>query len=506
MPYRLLVFLCGVLCLLSVIAEARELLQVSFWHRHGARDAPIMLNGSINWNYAMLTEPGAMMATNLGTFLRQRYMSTYPNFLPTDFPRFYEDAKYFGQTGVDARCVQTGYGAARFMMGVGSEYNIPFILTTPVLTDYDLSFMDYYPNEAIRRYTQKFMNNNSLSQSMFTREEFAIIGQYLPDPSICAGEADNYCASLGYDYAQCYMTNDGWSMAPGLEALFPRLLQFQAYSNRFFFGWNKDDPYAPMGSDAYSDVKIVLDNAMSVLATAAAGEAATVPIINQYSTHDNVLAGLMSTFGVVPFSSGNYTYWVPRFAEVITVEVYDDGNLSFWWSTPSQDYGSGYIYTEYRPLEVSCITEAGVTYLSDECPVDDVYRYLNTSAPQWNLIPPNSIRECYLAPEDAQTCNYVGLNGVDDTRCGYYRQYCPNNACNWESGLVLDMANGYQCVQVETVVSRKAFWDSTKVAIPSAIGSFVGAAILGALLAHVMGVSRGEALKSDLDSNVQARV
>eukprot|EP00742_Colponemidia_sp_Colp-10_P024380 GILJ01029252.1.p1 GENE.GILJ01029252.1~~GILJ01029252.1.p1 ORF type:complete len:125 (+),score=15.85 GILJ01029252.1:254-628(+) len=109
--------------------------------------------------------------------------------------------------------------------------------------------------------------------------------------------------------------------------LFPRLLQFQAYSNRFFFSYNREDPYAPMGSDAYADVKIVLDNAKSIIRSSAAGAKATAPIINQYSTHDNVLAGLMSTLGVLPFSSGNYTYWVPRFAQVMTVEVYSDGNL-----------------------------------------------------------------------------------------------------------------------------------------------------------------------------------
>lgn len=474
------------------VAEGRELLQVSFWHRHGARDAPILVDGNINWNYAMLTQPGEVMAKNLGDFMRARYETIAPNFLPTDFPQFYEDERFYGSSGVDGRCVQTGYAVARGMMGLNYSYNVPYLFIPPVVTDYDLSFMDNYPNEQIRDYANKFLNNVSISQSIFSREEFNIIGQYLPDPTVCtSGKMDNYCASLGYDYAQCFLSNKGWSAAPGLEWVFPKLLKFQAISNRYWFGWNKADPYAPMGSPAYNDVKIALDNAASILDTNSRGAPRKVPIINQYSTHDNVIAGLMSTLGAVSFEAADIdiTLWVPRFTATITAEVYDDGNIKFWWAIPEQAYGSGYQFTDYTPLRVSCINKGGMVYQSDECPLGDLQRFLATSAPQWDLIPKGAARECYLAPQDASTCNYLGLLGnATDAKCAYYRKYCPTNACNWTEGIMTDIANGYQCIVVPdiTVEERKAFWDNMKVAAPAAAGSFVASLVLGAVLAYVM--------------------
>lgn len=474
----------------STPAEGRELLQVSFWHRHGAREGPILnSDGEIDWDYAMLTEPGERMGENLGKFMRDRYIKDHPDFLPTDFPQFDQDGRYKGVTGIDGRCIQTGFATARFMLGTEHEWNLPFIFIPPVDTDYDYSFMGNYPNEKIRDYLGAFYTNSSIAQSLFSETELAEMGKYIPTPELCANpEKASVCASLGYDYAQCYFSNQGWAAAPGLEALFPRLRQFKALSNRFMFGWNKDSPYAPMGSDAYNAAKVVLDRAESIIASHKAGAKATVPKLNQWSTHDNQIAGLMSTLGAVPYESTDPEMWVPRFTATITVEVFSDGNLTFWWATPLQAHGSGYNFTEYTPLRVSCITEDGEQYMSDECPLADARRFLETSAPQWDKIPAGAIRQCYLAPSDAAKCDFIGSSGDarTDKQCAYYRQYCPTNACGFAEDLVLDAAKGYQCVAVPLEEGKRAFWDKLSVAIPASAGAFVGAAVFGVGLSFLL--------------------
>lgn len=445
------------LLLLAVCISGRELVQIAFVHRHGARQVGQFYDAGNNtidmtWEHSDLTPAGAQMAVNLGTFMRTNYAS----FIPAVWDQF----SYVAQSTDISRTIQTGVGVMRGLFG-NSSTNVPFLSHEPQAVDYMMYFSSNIPNHIVREDSvyMPWKHNDDLAKTILTDLDVQVMVEAFGD--WCNDEIME-CALYAEDFAQCQISN-GVLSAP-LTGIFPRLQQLQMLQNKVWFAFNSSSEYAVAGSIGYPLAnKWMTDGYAAIAAYTANGGALTsaAPRVFHYSAHDNTIAGLLATLGNVSFETENVDMWVPRFAQVVIAEFYSDSTVTFKWSKPQMESTTTHEYLPMMDLYVSCMSNAS-NYSSSSCPLDDVWRFINTTAP----LVPNA--PCYLSPRDQSICTQLGNDAVS-AACQTYRTLCPAEACLFHEDSVLDEAdNAELCLPF---VYPPAFRDN---AAPSIISSVVG--------------------------------
>ena len=442
------------------VADARTLVQLSFVHRHGARLEPLLIDGSLTWHFADLTPAGAAMGYNLGTKLRERYST----FIPSTLQNEGSSPTYVVQSTEVGRTIQTCQAALKSLFNT----TLAYIPHEPIGTDYLLAFPGNYPSNVLEsEWFNAVTMDNNIAPLYLNSTDMAFLTSVFG--SWCPSEP-TLCALLGEDVGQCRRANGG--MTPYFLNLFEtKLMPMQMIQNKWQFGFNASSPYAAIGSTGYPIMSKILSDATAKLRSSSS---ATLPRVFHYSAHDNTVIGAFNTLGAARLEDENAHIWVPKFAQTLLVETFDDGTVDFLWMKPNETAGSGFFFPDPTPLIVMCIASNGTQYFDSSCPLDDAFRFVNASRPDMAVI--SSYRGgnnpyCWLSPTDRATCDMI--NVVPSPECQQYRMSCPEVACDPESA-VLDEENGYTCTSFATKHSFSQY-------APGSLGSAAAALVFGSI-------------------------
>ncbi|RNF12633.1 putative membrane-bound acid phosphatase 2 [Trypanosoma rangeli] len=449
MPGLRFLFTVVVLLLLlsALLVGAKEPIQhVSIVHRHGARDAPPLIHKGFA-DVTQLTPSGETMMQNLGKLLRVTYDSFISSYDPDAYDVFSEDAD---------NCIQSAHGVLQAFCYSSSPF-FPIVRHTPMETDWLMGFNHMLPNMYARpQWFFSYRNNDTLARAMLSTAELQTLSSEFG--SWCT-ETPMQCALFAADALQSRIT--AGNVSTQLQAVFKaKLLPLSYGDNKHKFGFHSTDPYAVVGSPAYSLTAKVLHDA-------ATGDKK----VCQYSVHDYAILGVLNVLGGIQLDDID-PKWLPRFGAVLTVTSYRNGNVSFSYAEPQQEAGSRLDYVSgLLPITVHCQTAEGSDYVASTCPLSDVWRHVNRSKP--TMADPF----CYLRPEDK--CDI--LDAVPSAHCQYYRKYCPNEVCG--PSAELDPSRNYTCVSF----SKRKLMKNYLLAfiLAGVVGAVVGIAI-GAFIALLL--------------------
>ncbi|ORC89585.1 membrane-bound acid phosphatase 2 [Trypanosoma theileri] len=426
---------------LLAFADTRTIKQLSFVHRHGARDEPLVIDGNLVWDYAQLTPNGEKMMANLGKLLRRVYGTFIPSFSPDEYDLL---------SGDSDRCIQSAYGVAQSFFNETSNF-LPFVKYGPVDSDWLMEFNYNFPNIIARsEWYYSYQNNDTLARTMLSEDDILALASEFGD---WCSKTPMLCALFAVDAIQCRISNTNETSKQLRDIFQEKLLPIQYGSCKHLYAFHPTNPYAVTGAPGY-------DLAAKMLNDAQGGNKK----VYQYSAHDSTVLGLLNTLGGIQLDDMDEK-WFPRFGAVLTLTTYTDGNISFGYAEPMQEENSTLDYSlDIPPVSVRCQTASGLVYLSSECPVEDVWRYVNNSKPTV------SDRYCYLLPEDR--CDV--MDTVPSSSCQYYRKHCPKEACG--PNAVLDAHQNYICASFakKEKISHYALSATLSAVIGAAVGVLLG--------------------------------
>jgi hypothetical protein len=417
------------------------------------------------------------MGFNLGLKLRQRYAGLIPTTL---------DSSYVVQTTEVGRTIQTCEAVLRALFNTTLE----FIPHSPIATDYLLAFPGNYPSNVL--FSSRFnsvMLNNSVAAQFLNASDLDFLASMFG--SWCYDEP-TLCGLLGEDVGQCTRSNGPTAMSPAYLQLFEeKLVPMQVISNKWNFGFDPSSPYAPIGSTGYPIMSEILRHATERLAQGTGeGDGGATRNVFHYSAHDNTVIGAFNTIGAAQLNDTNGHIWVPKFAQTLLVETYDDGFVDFYWMKPNETFGSGFFFPDPTPLTVRCTTAGGTVYSATSCLLADAFRFVNSSQPMMDVISAyrgGSNPYCWLAEgADRERCGAV--DAMPSTECQQYRAACPEVACD-PATAVLDISSGYICV---SFAERHHFSEYAAGSIAAGVGALVLGTIIGMAISKVMSSSGHE--------------
>lgn len=428
-----------IVCLLCAVTSAaaasnRSLLQIQILHRHGARLPPRIVDGSLTWSEATLTDAGEQMGLQLGVALRERYASFLTQlfstngsspeaespalFVPAPSSTFPTSAVgpistqplFASRSTQISRTIQTGLAMLSTFTGLEVPQSnntsssspswqlqdanqLPYLdHMSPMSSDFLLAFASNFPARQLTAasYWKTFFNNSDgkVETALGGPAEVAKLQALFPE--VCASQGLVMCALYAEDLAQCQFSNGG--IPQELLELFPGLLRLQMELNQMTLGFDKNNssssssaPFAPAGAVGYPLASRMLTNAREVL------DQFQTPMddyrstqLLHYSAHDNTIVGLWAALGILRNGDPNTTLWVPRFAQTVILELYTDGNVSFVWGLPELAAGSSFSFDplhRFEALELQCqraaaTGEEAVVYRATECPLQELIAFV----------------------------------------------------------------------------------------------------------------------------------
>jgi hypothetical protein len=438
-----------------VVVNSAPIVQISVLHRHGARQEPVEVQGSMSWANADLTAAGVKMSQQLGRALTERYgplINLSHNFVVS-------------QATDLSRTVRTGVGM-RLHLGDEST-NIPFVAhESPMTKDYMLAFSSNFPSTHVASsYWSQLKNNNDLAASILGEANVNVLVSYFG--AWCL-KAVMECALLAEDCVQCRISNGG--LETELLEMFPLLQQLQMRNNKFLFGRNESSPFFEAGSPGY----LLASKWLSDASLAVAGSISTT--LFHYSAHDNTVVGLLSALGAIDINTDDIALWVPRFTQTVVIEVRADGTVTLLQGRPN-DYSqdSNFSFSAFTDLNMSCTLPSGSIVRNASCSISNVARFLEqASAPTASsIVSGHTTAPCWLPSEYASMCT------IDDTSsvCAAYRIQCPTTCTNQDVASVLCVTTG-ECL---TFLSPN-FGSYAVASLSSAAAAIVGGIIVGRLI------------------------
>lgn len=485
---NLAVFLALVVSTLVAPADARSLIQLSFLHRHGARQPPEVDRGRISWEHAELTPAGAQMAHNMGKFFRQRYADF--------FPANYSQQFIYSRSTDVARTIQSGYGFLRGLFGEADRFSIPFLEHKPLSSDFALAFNDNWPShELLESHFYAWPHTASLADSVLNASDVAALAEAMGGDAWCTQDP-LFCALVAEDVAQCERSNSG--LSPLLSQLWEKLVTLQMMLNKFVLGFHANSTLAPAGSYAWVALnEWMTRSSAAVQATAPSGPATTDPPVLHLSAHDDQVVAMLNALGVANLSTYDTHMWVPKFFDTLICETYDDGSVSFFKAKPDEGFGTEFPIS-IEQLAVLCVNATtGSVYASTACPVVDAWLYLNRTAPAY--FPP----QCFVPAEDLRkyNCSELDAAPAPGSNCALYRAGCPATACDnvptsGATSSVLDIANGYAC---DSFVVPPSFARELPIYLSGVAAAVLLGCVVGAFIDALLRRTAGETMVHESD-------
>ncbi|CUG43711.1 membrane-bound acid phosphatase, putative [Bodo saltans] len=441
-----------------IVVDSEPLVQIAVLHRHGARQEPIEVGGSMSWANADLTGAGVVMSQQLGKALTMRYGSLINM----------SQHNVVSQSTDISRTIRTGVGL-RMSLGLPDEITtVPFVShVAPMTEDFMLAFSSNFPSSPVASsYWSQFKNNNSLASSLLGQTNVGTLARFF---GAWCYDSVMECALLAEDCVQCRISNGG--VEEELLEMFPLLQQLQMMNNKYLFGRNDSSPFAEAGSPGY----LLASKWLSDATLAVSGNTTTT--VFHYSAHDNTVVGLLSALGVLDIDSDNdLTLWVPRFTQTIIMEIRADGLVTLRQGSPQNySYGSNFSFRAFLPVNMTCMLPSGSIVMNSSCAIQDVVRFVQQkSAPTAAAIVSGlTPTQCWLPNEYANICS------IDDatSMCAAYRIRCPMTCTNQDVGSVLSVVSG-ECL----TFLAPDFGASAVASLTSAAAAIVGGIVIGRLI------------------------
>ena len=464
-----LVLLIAIVATVVPIAISADgnVIHVNLIHRHGARTKPFIQGAILNWADVVLSQQGAVMALALGKFINEQYG---PNSSVGLLPMHYDMDKIVSRTTDFERTIRTGVGMLRGIYD--GETEIPFLYHKPSDYDYMLGYFYSWPSAVLREEYINTFNamNDQRTLQIVNQTTLNAIGDVI-GTTICPTQ-QTLCALAGEDIATCDRSNGG--LPPLLNELIQdgQLFRVQSESFAFQYLYNSSDRYwrntGPYGRllalEWITNAKMALNGSN------------TEAVMHHYSAHDITIYGFFVALGVVNASTTDLRILIPSFTSVVIGELFPDGSIKLKYGRQDQDYGSGYGYQLYDDhLRMGCINSNNVTYYSQQCPLEELERFVDTMAPE----APDAT--CYADPANAaQTgCDQMGVVPTN-AHCIRYRKNCGFMAC--QAPYVLDRTTwGCMKVNARPPVAYKSLSAGAGVAI-AASSTLIGV-VAGAFMA-----------------------
>ena len=176
--------------------------------------------------------------------------------------------------------------------------------------------------------------------------------------------------------------------------------------------------------------------------------------VHHYACHDWTLLALYSAIGHWQPSDRTDPRFVPRYSETLILEEHraitskgaDQPIIMAYWGYPNQSppkAGASYELSNLQPAMLRCLGEGPneVPYNATNCPLEDLERYVNTTAPK----SPSGI--CYATEESLQMNDCAGVGAAEPgSRCYFYRERCPAEPCANIAGAIADVSSNFSCV------------------------------------------------------------
>lgn len=142
---------------------------------------------------------------------------------------------------------------------------------------------------------------------------------------------------------------------------------------------------------------------------------------------------------------------------------------------------------------MKCITPNGTSYRSDGtpygCPIEDLQRFVQTTAPA------SPLGICYSTDKMLKAQNCMSDDAPPaGSRCLFYRQNCPMVDCGKTTGAIADPAAGYAC-QSNQLNKGTQYFTATVIALvaPSLLaGAIMGFYGADRIRSRVWGSANGE--------------
>jgi hypothetical protein len=516
----------------------RRLVQLAFMHRHGARTAPVVSHGVLDWSRCHLSGEGANMARSLGRFLRGRYGANNSTDTAARYnfiPRYHNASEYYVRSTDYERTIRTGVGVVRGLFpeaeGGSATNRAAFLRTVPYVAheaqnaDIQMGYYYSWPSAVLRvpTFDQYNPSHDVETRAILSPANLTTLGEVLRIPKMCA-TAPTTCALFAEDVGTCWRSNVG--IAPRFRALLPQLFLVQHQSFNYLYGYTRRSRFN-RNSGAYGVPIATLmlrqfQDALAFHARPAAHAGAGAPFkVNHYSAHDITDYGLLVALGVNRPGVTNTYQLVPRFTTLIMLELYSDATVTLVYAHCGQEMKSAYNFTVDAAPTLTCIDVAGKTYFAATCLVDDLKRFV---AGPGHGVPGNATKTvdpCYADPVDValSQCDPHDAGGASQQRldavgpgdhelrvqlssCVSYRQLCPRQAC--DPRLVstsLTPRSAAALAALPLVVLDRINWKCVPLPTPAAVPTFPSKApylrfgllvwagiVLGLLLGAVAGI------------------
>lgn len=486
---------CVVLALFTIqYTNARDLLQVTLLHRHGARTEPIVTEDELlSWGGCVLSDTGVRMALSLGQFTKAKYVDLLPS--------TYDERVIVSVTTDFERTIRTGFGCLRGMYNGSDE--IPFLAHKTANYDY---LMGYYYSWPSANLGLDFINsynaaNNAKTLSFFSQANLDVVGDELHCPILC-GENQTTCSLFGEDVTTCRLSNGG--LTQNLEELLPEMFQAQILSNSFLYLYNKSSLYwSQTGPYGRLLAVEIYDQYNATLAAYSPNDPLALPSVKMYhySAHDVTIYSFFTAIGVITLDTTQENILVPTFASAVYLELYSDGNISVQFYESNQRFGSAYNYSEVSNIFLGCKTtppssfadESGI-YYATECPLEHYKNYVDTMTPQ-SLNATNNAPWCYQDPDFmALTQCYPNASNLPSDDCLSYRKICEPQSCDTAQGFVLNRVS-YTCEKMFNFPDQKSSI-SVGVYVGVPLSSFAMGAVIGMMIRCIVFERRSKALHS----------
>jgi hypothetical protein len=422
-----------------------RMLQLAFMHRHGARTEPVVKDHTIlDWNRCHLSDPGAVMAVNLGVTMRR----WYGWFIDDEY-----NSTTFHSVSTDIeRTIRTGYGVISGIFNRNTTLNnfsMPWLDHRPLFSDSRLSYYYSWPSAVMRQVELFEYNPDTATETLsyMNMSQMRQLGVFTNASAICNDpKSATTCALFAEDAGTCRYSNQP-HMEPEYLALLNSqfLLKAQARSNYFIYGFNTTERYVdaigPYGMRILSDILKIFKQTMQDLSSGAPNATKAAIPVHHYSAHDITLYGLFVAMGIITPTTTDIHVMVPTFTSVARFELYSNASVTFIYSHCEQGYNSSHNYTDDDAALLNCMDEQNTHYTARNCKVDDLWRFVATLN-----VSKLSVPECYADPRDVEatlcapwkntslaTVGESSLSAALLTNVGYcmtYRANCPAQACD----------------------------------------------------------------------------
>ncbi|CUG88629.1 histidine phosphatase, putative [Bodo saltans] len=437
-------------------------------HRHGARTPMGVVDGALvcAYPYCQLTNQGKDMCRTLGRYISTTYNSTGLINLPENY-----NVSFMSSIGTDySRVVVSGEAMVMGLYEGSPLQALPFVDFIPITDDVELVMWKSWPSYIIRNtYDTEVHVDDAWVRAFINESHLTELGQYFGIEALCASSPTD-CVGFVQDSIACNVS----SGSPVPSWIFERWEDYRVVVSKFLalmLGYDPSDSYDQnVGSFGYP----FATSALKFLTNPNSG----LLQLRHFAAHDWTLIAVYSALGIwTPPDAGNTTF-VPRFAETLLLEQWTDSGVTYIkakWGYPNQTSGSGYAYN-FRVANMSCMSADGVVYgalstAQSWCPVDDLWRFVNSTAPL------SALGNCYATDDSLQAQNCDGDDAPPaGSRCLFYRQKCPAASCGQTDGAIADPARGYMC-QSQQLGKDTPFMAATIVALVAP--ALLGGAITG---------------------------